>query len=355
MLIVDAHLDLAHNALKYGRDPRLSLETLRAREEPDLERGVATVSLAALRAGGVRIIFGTLFTAPLATALRFGSDARLTYRTPDEAHRVALAQLDYYRRLADDATSDVRLVTDAASLAEVVEAGKGERPLLGIVPLMEGADPIREPAELEAWVARGLRAIGLAWDDTRYASGAWRGARTGLTAAGRALLEAMAEHNLMLDLTHMSEIAALEALDRYPGPIVATHSNARALVPNERQASDAQIVGIGERGGVIGVVLYNAFLRAGYVKGDPKARVTLDHVAAHVDHICQLLGSADHVGVGSDFDGGFGAEDIPLELDSAADLPRLGDRLRAYGYAPADVAKIMGGNWLRVLRDALPG
>jgi membrane dipeptidase len=151
----------------------------------------------------------------------------------------------------------------------------------------------------------------------------------------------------------MSEKASLEALDAYAGSIVATHSNARALLPTERQLSDTQIRLLGERHGVIGVVLSNAFLKAGHKKGERKDLVTLDHVAAHIDHICQLTGSAAHVGIGSDFDGGFGAADIPFELDSAADLGKIGDKLRERGYAQSDVENILGGNWLTILRRSL--
>ncbi|MDX1416952.1 MAG: membrane dipeptidase, partial [Candidatus Promineifilaceae bacterium] len=134
--------------------------------------------------------------------------------------------------------------------------------------------------------------------------------------------------------------------------VVASHSNARALVPGERQLSDDQIQLIGERDGVIGVVLYNKFLRAGYQKGDPKALVTLDHVLAHIDHICQTLGDARHVGLGSDFDGGVGAADIPAELDNSADLPKIADKLHEYGYEENDISGIMGHNWMRLLHTS---
>ena len=164
----------------------------------------------------------------------------------------------------------------------------------------------------------------------------------------------MADLGFILDLTHMSEKSTIEALERYEGVTVATHSNCRALVPGTRQLSDTQIRLIGERDGVIGTVLYNAFLQPGWRKGDRKAAVTLDHVVANIDHVCQVLGSARSVGIGSDLDGGFGAEHIPAELDNIADLGKIGDALLARGYETSDVAGIMSGNWLRILRRALP-
>jgi membrane dipeptidase len=163
----------------------------------------------------------------------------------------------------------------------------------------------------------------------------------------------MAEFGFILDLTHMSEKATLEALDRYEGIIVATHSNARAITgESQRHLSDSQIRRLGEHGGVIGIVLANSFLRRHHKKGEAKALVTLEHVVAHIDHMCQLVGSADHVGIGSDFDGGFGSADIPAEMDSVADLGQIATSLQQRGYEAADIHKIMGGNWLQLVRRA---
>ena len=78
--------------------------------------------------------------------------------------------------------------------------------------------------------------------------------------------------------------------------------------------------------------------------------MTLDVVGAHSDHYCQLLGSAEHVGIGSDLDGGFGAADIPAELESVADLYKIGDKMKERGYESADIDKIMGGNWISLLQ-----
>ncbi len=350
MFLVDAHLDLAYNALADGRDLLKTVAEIRALERGGGPNGLATVSFPQLREAGVTLVFGTIFVMPEASAA--GHEAKVVYRDAQGAHRLGMQQLDYYRRLADSEENHLRLVGDCAALDELLASHKdGDQPLLGIVPLMEGADPIRAPEELELWVEKGLRMIGLAWDDTRYAAGAWRGSKHGLTNEGRALLEIMNEFNLILDLTHMSEKATLEALDQYEGAVVATHSNSRVLVPGERQLSDTQIQRIGEREGVIGTVLYNKFLRAGYREGDPKESVTLDHVIAHIDHICQTLGDARHVGLGTDMDGGFGAADMPAEIDTTADLPLIAGRLLQSGYEESDVAQIMGGNWLNLLRS----
>lgn len=351
MIIVDAHLDLAYNALTHGRNYLQTLKEIRASEASLAAHDIATVSFPQLREAGIGLVFGTLFVLPANTPDALASEKGFVYHDAQGAHQLAMDQLDYYHRLADQESNRIRLVTNIKKLDEVVQSQvEDDVPLLGIVLLMEGADPIRAPQELEMWVEKGLRLIGPAWDDTRYSAGAWRESRHGLTKEGKELLEMMAQFGLILDLTHMNERSSLEALESYEGPLVATHSNARALVPGERQLSDEQIRLIGERDGVIGVVLYNRFLRAGHRKGDPKHLVTLDHVAAHIDHICQIFGDAQHVGIGSDFDGGLGAADIPAELDSSADLPQIVTKLREYGYSDIDIAAIMGENWIQILR-----
>ena len=196
--------------------------------------------------------------------------------------------------------------------------------------------------------------IAPAWDDTGYCAGAWRG-RGGLTSDGRQLLEIMAELGFILDLSHMSEQASFEALDSYDGQIVASHSNASHLVPGQRQVSDQQIHGIAERNGVIGIVFFNQYLKAGHLKGGPRDVVTIDHLIAHIDHICQQVGDSNHVGLGTDFDGGFGLEDVPAEIETVSDLTKVSKELAERGYDLTDIENIMGGNWLQVLNDSLPG
>ena len=365
MFIVDAHLDLAYNALNKNRDPRRKLAELRTAEAPDYKRGIPTVSFPAMRQAGVGLVFATLFNTPQNDPFPDGSDEDEKYTTAEDAHRLGMKQIDFYHRLVDE-DETLRQVTDAATLDEVVashmarplpspppEEESAARPLLGLLLLMEGADHIRVPEETELWYDAGVRVIGPAWDDTRYCAGAWRDSKQGLTKEGRELLNVMGDLGMILDLTHMSEIATFQALDAYAGPVVATHANARSLVPTERQLNDRQIRLIGERDGVIGCVLFNAFLKEGYRKGSGKHLVTLDHVVAHIDHVCQIIGDAKHAGIGSDLDGGFGAADIPTPLDSIADLPLIAAALRDRGYTETDVAGIMGQNWVELLRRTL--
>jgi membrane dipeptidase len=351
MVIVDAHEDVAWNALVLGRDVlRSALETRRLEENTAIPQrdGLCMVGLPEWLAGGVAVVFGTIFVAPA----NRGFPEPHTYTTAEEAHALGQAQLDFYHRLAD--TSDqVALIGNRAHLDDVLTGQEGKAPRVGIVLLMEGADPVREPAEAAAWFERGVRLVGLSWAaGSRYAGG--NGAPGRLTAAGRELLAVMADLGLILDVSHLAEEAFFEAVDRFGGRIVATHANPRARVPGPRQLSDEMIRRLVERDGIIGVVPYNRFLRPDWAREDAKDMVTVADVAAAIDHVCQVVGDAAHVGLGSDFDGGFGAESAPAGIDTVADLARIGPALGELGYGEDDIAAILGGNWVRVLRATLP-
>jgi membrane dipeptidase len=351
MHIVDAHEDIAWNALVLGRDVRLSaLETRRLEEETDIPQigGLCMVGLLEWLSGGVAIVFGTIFVAPA----RRGSPEPHTYTTAEEAHALGQAQLDFYHRLADGC-DQIALVGSRADLDTVLASWENDAPQVGIIPLMEGADPIREPAEAEMWFERGVRLVGLSWQTgSRYAGG--NAAPGRLTDAGRELLAVMADLGLILDVSHLAEESFSEAVDRFEGRIVATHANPRARVPGPRQLSDGMIRRLAEREGVIGIVPFNGFLQPGWTKGDAKDAVTVADVAAAVDHVCQVVGDAAHVGLGSDFDGCFGAESVPAEIDTVADLARIGPALGELGYGDENITAILEGNWLRLLRAVLP-
>jgi membrane dipeptidase len=284
----------------------------------------------------------------------------LCYSSYDDARRLYLDQMHLYLDLAESKPDYFRLLRGASEVSSQIAEWRdpeGKNRPVGLVPLMEGADGIRKPDELAEWYELGLRLIGLAWSGTRYAGGTREPGP--LTEDGRRLLRAMADFNFMLDLSHMDEQSALEALDLYPGPIVATHVNCLALLPNfptNRHFSDRVLRGIIERDGVIGNVPLNSFLKSGWVRknGSLREEVPLDTLAAHMDHVCQLAGDSLHVGIGSDFDGGFGVQSVPPEIDTIADLQKLPSLLQARGYSDKDAANILGENWIRLLERSLP-
>lgn len=358
MLIVDGHEDLAYNMLNYGRNYMRSAHATRQFETEHFpDRQACTLGLPDWLAGNVAVIFSTLFVEP---ARPTTPAIYPTYSTPPEAHAQAMQQLDAYRRLADDCPQ-FRLVMTARDLDKVLStwpdrAGQdlsGPDPRqIGLVVLMEGADPIVEPEQVELWYERGVRIVGLAWVATRYAGGTHEPGP--LTDEGRRLLRAMRPLNAALDLSHCAEQAFFQALEAYEGPVLASHSNPRQCVNSDRHLSDDMIRRLAEHDGVVGILPLNGMLKQDWRRGERRDAVTLADVAAAIDHVCQLTGSSRHAALGTDFDGGFGVQDLPAELDTIADLPKIAQALLGCGYAPADVEAIMGGNWLRLLKQVLP-
>jgi membrane dipeptidase len=366
MLRVDAHEDLAWNMLTFGRDYTRPVAATRAAErgtEIPTHNGDTLIGWPEWVRGRVGVVCATLFAAP--ERHKEGPWDILTYADPQQANRLYRQELEGYWRLAEEQPAKFRLIRRLSDLQQVEAAWQafpeseplGAAPAVGLVILMEGADGVLDPTELPEWYEAGVRILGPAWSGTRYAGGTSEPGR--FTREGLALLEAMAEVGMALDFSHLSEEAAQEGLDRFPGVVLASHSNARALVREaqapERHLSDEVIRGIIERQGVIGVVLYNRFLLGDWTRERGRQAVTLDRVVAQIDYICQLAGSADHVGIGTDFDGGLGLQDIPEGLDSIADLGLIGEALRSRGYQQGEVETVLGGNWLRLLRRILPG
>ena len=348
-LIVDAHEDLAYNAVFLGLDPSLAAQDKRQTPipgAPPRRGGIPMVGLPNLLQGNVRVVFATLYANP---ATNLHAPPGHTYSTPEEAEAQGRQQLAYYTNLAKT-DSRVVIIRNQSDLERVLAA---EQPTVGFVVLMEGADPIVKPEDASQWFEAGVRIVGTSWGATRYAGGT--GAPGPLTPLGRALMPELARAGLILDISHMAERSFFDALELFPGTVIASHSNARALVPTDRQLSDTMIKELVARDGVIGTVLYNRFLQTGWAEaGARKAAVPLSVAVAHIRHICDLAGNARHVGLGSDFDGGFGSEAAPSEIDTVDELYRVGEALAAAGFSEGEVTQVLSGNWLRLLRRGLP-
>ncbi len=357
MFIIDAHEDIAWNALNFGRDYTGSALAIRAKEAHTPvphQNGLAMLGRAEWLLGRVGIVFATIFVSPWDK--RIGSWDTQSYRDAAEAHRFAQAQLDYYHRLEEEQPvfKIVRGASDLEAVRQSWESTELADKMIGLVLLMEGADPIGEPAEAEYWYERGVRIIGPAWSGTRYSGGT--GKPGPLTDIGHELLEVMSDLNIILDLSHISEEAFYQALDHFDGTTIASHSNPRQIAePHspDRALSDEQIRALGERSGVIGVVPYNRFLSSLWTAADGKRAVRVEQVVDAIDHIFQVTGRSNHVGIGSDFDGGFGAEATPAEIDTVADLGTIRATLFERGFEDSDVEGVMCGNWLRILRQTL--
>ena len=213
----------------------------------------------------------------------------------------------------------------------------------------EGAGPLAaDPEALSVWAARGLRIVGLVHtyaNELASSSGDVPPKAFGLTELGRNFVRRAFALGLLLDVSHASDLAVADVLSlakETHGVVVATHSNARALADHPRNLTDAQVRGIAATGGVIGVNFHGPFLARG-------RSATLSDVVAQVQHLTQLVG-ADHVAIGSDFEG-----DIrpPTELADASRFPRLSAALSAAGFDDAAIRMIFADNALRLLCPAL--
>jgi membrane dipeptidase len=353
MLIFDAHLDLAWNAIDWNRDLRLPVEQIRKAEQgmPGKGRGCNTVSFPELRRGKVTTFIATLLARLLRPNLM---PAIQRYSSMPAAYAAAHGQLTYYRALEQEGL--LRWIKDAPSLDAHIRAWQQNENSptepLGFILSMEGADPVLSPAQVEEWWQAGLRIIGPAhYGVSPYAHGT--GTEGGLFEQGSALLKEMERVGMILDVTHLSDQCFDEALDLYGGPVLASHHNCRALVPDQRQLTDAQIKRLVSRGAVIGTALDDWMLYPGWVRGESNPElVKLEAMVDHIDRVCQLAGNARHAAIGTDLDGGFGKEQSPHDLDTIADLQRVPEMLRRRGYKEGAVEGILYGNWVHFFREA---
>jgi membrane dipeptidase len=354
MLIIDAHLDLAWNAIQWNRDLQQPVHKIRVAESQLTEpgRGQNTVALPEMRRGRVALCFATLIARSTGRPV-----PNIDYSSPLQAYAVAQGQLDYYRALHE--AGEIKLITSLVDLEEHIAAwqawdqtSRRRQPEPGLVISMESADPILHPEQLADWKDAGVRIIGPAhYGEGRYAGGT--STELGLLSEGKLLLREMEKQGIILDLTHLSDQAFWEALEIFNGVVIASHNNCRALVPHQRQFSNEQIHTIIECDGVIGAAFDNWMIRPGWERGAKHhPPVTMAHVVEHIDHVCQLAGDSGHAAIGSDLDGGFGREQSPSDLDTIADLQHLTEILSSRGYRDTDIEAIMYGNWLRLLRKA---
>lgn len=349
MLIVDSHLDIAFNALDWNRDLTRSITSIRESEAGMARkgRGAGVVNFAELRRGGIGLIFVTVHCRLASVGRRFAG-----VRTQDIAYAKAMGELAYYRRM--EARGFLRQIRDRAGLDAHLAAWErepGTTPI-GFVLTMEGADPIVGPEQVGEWWDHGLRIVSLVhYGISSYAHGTQ--APGGLTGRGGPMLDELERAGMLLDVSHLAERAFREALERFGGPVLATHNCCRALCDHDRQLDDDQIRALAARGGVIGTAFDDWMLSP---RWDPEAMdntgITLATVADHIDHVCQVTGSCRHAAIGTDLDGGYGREQSPADLYTIADVRKVAGILKGRGYGDADVADVMHGNWVRLLRSA---
>ncbi|MBK1441853.1 membrane dipeptidase [Parapedobacter sp. ISTM3] len=355
MLIIDAHLDLAMNAMEWNRDLTADIDSIRAREsgmqdKPD--RGNNVVSLPELRKGRIGLVVATQIA-------RVTENHRILpgWYSPEQAWAQTQGQLAWYRAMID--TGEMQQITDLTTLERHIalwedEGVANDTKPVGFMLSLEGADSLIDLSYLERAYAYGLRAIGPAhYGPGRYAPGT--GMEGPLTPLGVELLKEMDHLHMVLDITHLTDAGFWQAMAIYKGPVWASHHNCRALVNHQRQLDDDQLDALIERGAIIGSALDAWMLAPNWTRGKSTPSlcgVNLDRLADHIDHICQLAGNSNHAAIGSDLDGMFGSEQCPYDLSTIADLRKLEGILEKRGYTASDRTNIFHGNWLRFIRRA---
>jgi membrane dipeptidase len=355
-MIIDAHLDLAMNAMEWNRDLRMPVSEIRdwekgLNDKPD--RGRGTVSLPALREGNIGLVVATQIARFAPPGYAFPG-----WNSPEQAWAQTQAQLAWYRAM--EAEGQIVQITHRRALEIHLAQWNDGSPLdekpIGFILSLEGADSLIDLSHLEKAYEYGLRAVGPAhYGLGRYANGT--DATGKMNQQGLDLLKAMERLNIILDATHLCDDAFWQAMDHFHGAVWASHNNCRNLVDHNRQFSDGQLKVLIERGAVIGAAFDAWMIVPGWVRGKSspnEMQCNLEKIIDHIDHICQLAGNSLHAGLGTDLDGGFGKEQCPHDLETIADLNNFPSLLRKRGYTDNDINNIMSENWLRFLRNTWP-
>ena len=349
MLIFDAHLDLAMNALEWNRDLRWSVSEIRQGEsgmtdKPD--RSNNTVSFEAMRRGNVGLCVAT----QIARYVKPGNDLP-GWNSPEQAWAQTQGQLSWYREM--ERVGHLKQITDLDGLRSHLlawEKNPHNEPI-GYILSLEGADSLVTLEHLEIAWRGGLRAVGPAhYGPGTYAHGT--DSSGGIGIRGKELLKKMEDLNIILDATHLCDESFWEALDNFKGPVWASHNNCRKFVNHNRQFSDDQIKELIHRDAVIGMALDAWMMVPGWKRGvstPASMNASLRQTIENIDHICQIAGNANHVGIGTDLDGGFGTEQTPVEIDTIEDLKKIPDMLKARGYKSGEIEGIMNLNFIRFL------
>lgn len=363
MFTIDAHEDLAYESL-YGKfDYTLPNADIR-RYYSGPERFQPINSVCSLRKGHIGIVIGTIFLSPpdeTGHAEAGHVVGETTYDSPESYHRAVTCQMDFYRRWEEKYPELFKVIRSQADFDSVREAwsDEGTEHPVGILNSLEGAEGLRSFEDLERYYEAGLRLIGPVWGGGRWCSGTRsKGTDEGLSADGKQLLRKMESLGYGLDISHMKNRSAMDAISAYGGTVIASHANCNALlkgIPVERHLNDETIRMLAEHDGVMGVIAANSFLDLRWWADNtlPRETCTLEALANHIDHICQLTGASDHAAIGTDADGGFGYPAVPYEINEISDISKLEDVLRRRGYTTEDIGKIFHRNWERVLARIL--
>lgn len=302
------------------------------------------------------------------TALFFSIYTSATRNTELESVQEALEIIDAVRREVHRFPSDLAIATSADEIEAAKRNGR-----IAILMGVEGGHMINSSlAVLRTLYMLGARYLTLTHSkDTSWAGSSASNEDRGLSDFGRSLISEMNRLGMVVDISHVSDQTFWDALDTSVAPIIASHSSARALAAHKRNMTDEMIRAMADKGGVIHINYYNAFIDDSYAQrsrawneanpdtesGDGNARTqaklaaigrpSLDTLLDHFDHAIQV-GGIESVGLGSDFDGVDG--ELPDGMEDISKVPNIADGLARRNYTPDQIDKVLGANSLRVLR-----
>ena len=278
-------------------------------------------------------------------------------RTQEQAMAMGRGHLAYYQAM--QRRGEIKSVLSRADLDRAVadwETPNESTPIYHILS-MESADPIADPDDVGFWWDQGLRVVGPAhFGVNTYVHGT--GFEGGLRPPAKALYRAMRQAGMILDITHMADQAVKESFELWDGPIMASHCTCRSIVSGQRHLDDWMISEIIRRNGIIGMVFCRAFIdptitwetRPTKLEYPP---IGMESLLPHVEHIANLAGgSTTNIAIGTDMDGGFGAEMTPTDVDTIADVQGFATILAGSGISDDKVDGVLHGNALKFFRDA---
>ncbi|MGY5252968.1 dipeptidase [Sphingobacterium spiritivorum] len=353
LIVVDGHNDVIYESIFKGKDIAKRLTT----GHTDLPR---------LKEGGVDVQVFAVW-----------SDDK---NWKKGAFKHANDQIDALEKMISGNSDQIELAKSSKDIDAILNKGK-----IAAVIGVEGGNMIESKIEnLEKLYDRGVRYLTLTWNyNLPWVTAAAIEVKTssdkgkGLTAHGKDIIRRMNELGMMVDLSHGGEKTFYDVIATSTKPILVSHSNAYTLMPHYRNLKDEQLEALKKNGGVIGVNFYSGFLDPTYTervrklyrkhfadKGNYKlsptrqyeklpkklqqeANAPMSKLLEHINYLVKKVG-IDHVAIGSDYDG---IESPPRELEDVNKFPLLTKALLEQGYSKEDVGKIMGGNFLRLLRE----
>ena len=323
--VVDTHCDTLMKVCNSWNARARKLKNLDAPYDLSKEYDSLHLDIPKMKAGGHNLQFFAVYLEPQYKP--FGSLKR------------TLQGFDAFFDMLNN-NPEVMLVKSYEDAIKAQEANS----LAGLLSIEGGEALEGDLSVLRMLYKLGLRCIGLTWNQrNRIAEGVGDCVSGGgLTTFGRELIAEMNKLGVIVDVSHLSEPGFWDVIKYSTKPIIASHSNARAICDHPRNLTDEQIKALAKNGGVMGMNFCLPFVNSG-------DKVTIEHMLDHVDHIINLVGP-DHIGIGSDYDG-IGA--APEGLENVTKFPNLTEGLIKRGYSDEVIKKFLGENYLRVLKNTL--